>query len=181
MVHLFLKKGFIEPTTESGYKPIQGPRKEGGLADYQWDYKSSLAPFTRISKKELFRAFICLLRVHRLLRKKKIGGVLKAIEDAVKQREHYIIPTADDLNLLADCVDVACAFYTKKVFCLGWASTFVLLALQKGWRCNLLIGAQALPFYAHAWAECDRQVINDDAVVQEYLSVLLRAPFAKDI
>lgn len=178
MAQQFLDSGFIEPSEKPDrIKTIASPLKSGGLANYQWDYKSSFVPFAQVSKREIIKALLYLWKVDSLLKRKGIGGTLIAIEQALKPGKSYRVPSDFELNQLSDTLDVACAFYLKKVFCLAWASTFVLLALEKGWRCNLAIGAQSIPFYAHAWAECDGKVINDEPIIQQYLSVLLRMPF----
>lgn len=177
LVH-FKKLGLIEETDTLGSREITaGPLKEGGLANYQWDYKSSLAPFSKTSKISIFRAFWALCKVNWQLKRQGIAGVMKAIQREAHKKRDFIIPSDHELQMLSDSVDIACALYPKKVYCLGWAATFVLLALKKGWRCSLAIGVQGVPFYAHAWAECNGKVINDDTIVQEYLTVLLREPF----
>ncbi len=180
MISHFIERGFIESADkEDTARPITGPSKSGGLANYQWDYKSSLAPFSKTSKRAILVALYTLFRVDSKLKKKGIAGVMDAIRKEVSTHKKYIIPSQEELKELSNSVDIACAFYSKKVYCLGWASTFVLLALKRGWRCSLAIGVQAVPFYAHAWAECDGKVINDETIVQEYLSILLREPFAE--
>lgn len=179
MISHFLERGFIEKSeVKESSKSINSPLKLGGLADYKWDYKSALAPFSKTSKIAIFRALRTLFKVNSLLKKRGIAGVMEAIDKGFDSRKKYIVPSESELAELSDSVDVACAFYPKKVYCLGWAATFVLLSLKRGWKCNLAIGVQAVPFYAHAWAECEGTVINDEPIVQEYLTVLLREPFS---
>lgn len=178
MIAHFKERGLIEETDSNmGRLITPGPLKEGGLANYQWDYKSSLAPFGKTSKIAVLRAFWTVCKVNWFLRRRGIAGVMQMIRKAAGTKKGFTIPSEQELQALSDSVDIACAFYPKKVYCLGWASTFVLLALKKGWKCSLAIGVQGVPFYAHAWAECDGKVINDEPIVQEYLTVLLKEPF----
>lgn len=177
MAH-FVERGFLEEAANKQASAITpGPLKQGGLANYQWDYKISLAPFSKTSKITIFRAFWAVCKINWLLKRRGIAGVMEAIGKEAQAKKDFTIPREQELKALSDSVDIACAFYPKKVYCLGWAATFVLLALKKGWKCSLAIGVQGIPFYAHAWAECNGKVINDETIVQEYLTVLLREPF----
>ena len=173
MLSQFIEQGFIKKVDTRGSATMLGaPLKEGGLSDYVWDHKSSWAPFVSISKLRLLSSFMTICRVNRLIGKQGIKGIMDEIVREKNKKKEFRVPSAEEIKQLSDCVDVACALYVKKVYCLGWASTFALQAVKNGWESSLVIGAQAIPFYAHAWAECDGQVVNDDERVREYLTVL---------
>lgn len=66
-------------------------------------------------------------------------------------------------------VDRAAAFYFKSAWCLQRSAVTVALLRLAGFPARLVIGVRRVPFYAHAWAELDGQVVNDrPAVRQEY-------------
>ena len=117
-----------------------------------------------------------LAKIHRILKHKGIKGVLDAIKATTATHKKLRQPTDQEINKLAAVVDAASLLYPKKTYCLAWASTFVLLSLKKNWACNLAIGIQTNPFYAHAWAEISGKVIHDDPVIAQVLSVILREP-----
>ncbi len=173
----FITTGFVESVKKKRPYVMAEEISKGGLEGYQWDHKSSLAPFSMTSKLALLKASYTLYRVHYLLKKQGIKGVLDAIAQQKSVRKEYRIPSEQEIKVLSDCIDVASALYIKKVYCLGWASTFVLEALKRGWECSLAIGVQGIPFYAHAWAECNGAVINDEEAIKQYLTVLLKEPF----
>ena len=177
MIAHFIESGFIEVAKSNSNIHINTPLKTGGLADYEWAYKSSFAPFSKTPKGKLLKAWLTLFKVHRLLKKQGIKGILDALKKEAATSKEYKIPSQEEIQALSDCIDLASVLYVKKVYCLGWAATFVLEALKRGWKCTMAIGVQGIPFYAHAWAECEGEIINDESIVQEYLTTLLKEPF----
>lgn len=177
MICYFLSSHFIEPSDKNTAIALPTAMEPGGLSNYRWDYKSSMAPFSRVPKITIMRALANLIKVEFLLKRHGIKGILDVLKKASMQRTSYSLGTEQSLKELSDSVDLACALYPKKIFCLGWASTFTLYALKNGIRANLVIGVQNVPFYAHAWAEVDGKVINDEDQVRRHLTPLVFAPF----
>lgn len=101
------------------------------------------------------------------------------IKKTSKKKKDYFIPSEADLMYLANIVNKACLIYPSRTKCLEWAITYVLLALQQRWKCNLEIGVQNYPFMAHAWVECDGKVIMDSQEIREGLAIILNEPFRK--
>ncbi len=64
-------------------------------------------------------------------------------------------------------VDIACIWYWKKVLCLQRSAATVCLLKQFGFAAQLVIGAQSLPFKAHAWVEYEGRVVNDKEDIPE--------------
>lgn len=174
--HFIENNLIIESTQEQRKLLAPLPITPGGLADYRWDHKPSWKPFASASKVQVIAAFIMLARIHRLLKKTGIKGVLDAIKTTSAKHTQLRQPTEQEIEQLAAAVDAASLLYPKKTFCLAWAATFVLLALKKGWSCNLAIGIQTNPFYAHAWAHSAGKVIHDDPVIAQVLSIILQEP-----
>lgn len=174
-ISFFSEQQFIVRSAIPNNRPIAPmPARPGGLADYQWDSKTSWQSFTHISWQELCSAVITLAAIHWRMKRKGIKGVLQTIP--VYQQSILYEPTAQEIQHLADVVDCATRYYPNKTFCLAWAATFVTLARKKGWDSTLAIGVQAQPFYAHAWAEIKGTVVHDDPIIAQVLSIIMKTP-----
>jgi hypothetical protein len=75
---------------------------------------------------------------------------------------------------LCAAMDLACVFYPKHVLCLQRSAATTVLLRRHGWSAEMVIGAQVLPFQAHAWVEVDRTVVNDRPYVAEIFQPLER-------
>ncbi len=85
--------------------------------------------------------------------------------------------TRDDsetAHRICGAVDRAASYYVKRAWCLQRSAAAVCLLRLAGYPAELVIGAHRTPFYAHAWAEIGRRVVNDEEVVQTYYGVLER-------
>lgn len=71
-------------------------------------------------------------------------------------------------------VDMACIWYWKEVLCLQRSAATACLLKRHGVAAQMVIGAQQMPFKAHAWVELDGRVINDKPYVREIYAVLDR-------
>jgi len=69
-------------------------------------------------------------------------------------------------------VDMACIWYWKEVLCLQRSATTACLLKQCGVPARMMIGAQQMPFKAHAWVEVEGCVVNDKAYMREMYAVL---------
>jgi Transglutaminase-like superfamily len=84
------------------------------------------------------------------------------------------IPSAETVKRVCSSVDMACIWYWKEALCLQRSAAAVCLLRQHGAAAQLVIGAQQLPFKAHAWVEVDGQVVNDRPYTPEMYEVLDR-------
>ena len=75
---------------------------------------------------------------------------------------------------ICSAVDMACIWYWKEALCLQRSAATSCLLKSHGIFAQMVIGAQQLPFKAHAWVEVDRRVVNDKAYVPEMYAVLDR-------
>jgi hypothetical protein len=75
---------------------------------------------------------------------------------------------------LCKAMDFACVFYPKRVLCLQRSAATTMLLRRHGWSAEMVIGAQILPFQAHAWVEVDGVVVNDKPYVTEIFQPLER-------
>ncbi len=71
-------------------------------------------------------------------------------------------------------VDMACICCWKEALCLQRSAVTVCLLRRFGVSAQLVIGAQQIPFKAHAWVEVDGRVVNDKPYTPEMYAVLDR-------
>lgn len=72
-------------------------------------------------------------------------------------------------------VDRARLYYFKRAWCLQTAAAAVCFIRLKGVDAKLVVGVRKIPFYAHAWAEVDGQIVNNaHPSIQGHLSEITR-------
>jgi len=71
-------------------------------------------------------------------------------------------------------VDLACIWYWKEALCLQRSAATACLLRCYGIAAQMVIGAQQMPFKAHAWVEVDGRVVNDKPYTAEIYAVLDR-------
>ena len=87
-------------------------------------------------------------------------------------REKTANPEA--IERICAAMDMACIWYWKEALCLQRSAATACLLKQHGVAAQLVIGAQQMPFKAHAWVEVDRRVVNDNPYMPEIYAVLER-------
>ena len=80
----------------------------------------------------------------------------------------------DATQKVCAAVDLACIWYWKEVLCLQRSAATACLLKQNGVPVQMFIGAQQMPFRAHAWVEVDGRVVNDKPYMREMYAVLDR-------
>jgi hypothetical protein len=80
----------------------------------------------------------------------------------------------DTVEHICSAIDMACIWYWKEVLCLQRSAATACLLRSHGVSAELVIGAQQMPFRAHAWVEVDGRVVNDKPYVRERYAVLDR-------
>jgi hypothetical protein len=68
-------------------------------------------------------------------------------------------------------VNYACVWYPKQALCLQRSFVTTYLLRKHGVAAEMVLGAQKLPFKAHAWVEVDGQAINERSNVQAAYAV----------
>ena len=81
-------------------------------------------------------------------------------------------PHNQETELVCHALDVACAFYPKQALCLQRSSVLVRMLRRRGVQAHMVIGAQKLPFKAHAWVEVDGKIVNDRLASREKFLIL---------
>ena len=80
-------------------------------------------------------------------------------------------PAVDDVGR---AVSYACAWYPKRVLCLQRSAVTTCLLRSCGVPAALVMGAQILPFKAHAWTEVQGQAVNEHRPVETIYTILER-------
>ncbi len=79
--------------------------------------------------------------------------------------------TQNDVNRVSRAVNYACAWYPKQALCLQRSFVTTYLLRKAGVSAQVVLGAQKLPFKAHAWVEVNGQAINERSDVQSAYAV----------
>ena len=102
-------------------------------------------------------------------------GNFAALYDKVRNHRLRQAQGLDDATQkVCAAVDLACMWYWKEVLCLQRSAATACLLKQNGVPAQMLIGAQQMPFRAHAWVEVDSRVVNDRPYMREVYAVLDR-------
>jgi hypothetical protein len=83
-------------------------------------------------------------------------------------------PSPDAVERICAAVDMACIWYWKEALCLQRSAAAACLLKRYGVPAQLVIGAQQMPFKAHAWVEVSGLVVNDKSYMSEMYGVLDR-------
>jgi hypothetical protein len=115
------------------------------------------------------RAYLTLIQFDLYLAR----GDFQALYDRV--RRHPIRTASVPVNPVEHvcaAVDMACIWYWKEVLCLQRSAATTCLLKRSGVPAQMILGAQQLPFKAHAWVEVVGRVVNDKPYMREMYAVL---------
>jgi hypothetical protein len=119
----------------------------------------------------VFRAYLLLVLFDVLLMRGDFLKLYQKIRDAAHART-AIRP--EDILRVSRAFDLASICYWKQILCLQRSAAIACLLKQYGIRAELVIGAQAFPFKAHAWVEVAGCVVGDKPYTHEMYQVLDR-------
>jgi Transglutaminase-like superfamily len=117
------------------------------------------------------RAYLMLIRFDLYLARRDFDALHKRVSSC---RVKTGSAAAEASSRICSAMDLACIWYWKEVFCLQRSAATVCLLRHFGVSAQMVIGAQRLPFKAHAWVEVDGRVINDKPYAPEMYAVLDR-------
>src|ERR1700730_2603412 len=102
-------------------------------------------------------------------------GNFEALYSKVRSyRQRKEPPTSDAVERICAAVDMACIWYWKEALCLQRSAATACLLKRYGVPAQMVIGAQQMPFKAHAWVEVDGCVVNDRPYKPEIYAALDR-------
>jgi hypothetical protein len=76
------------------------------------------------------------------------------------------IEGSDVINEVCTAVNYACVWYPKHALCLQRSFVTTYLLRKHGFAAQIVLGAQKMPFKAHAWVEIDGCAVNEKLNVQ---------------
>ncbi len=102
-------------------------------------------------------------------------GNFNALYDKVRNHPtRKKVEAADAIERICAAMDMACIWYWKEALCLQRSAATACLLKSYGIPAQMVIGAQHMPFKAHAWVEVGGRVVNDRPYVPEIYAVLDR-------
>jgi hypothetical protein len=102
-------------------------------------------------------------------------GNFAALYDKVRNYPVSVCtPEPDAIERINSAIDMACIWYWKEALCLQRSAATACLLKKYGVPAQMVIGAQHMPFKAHAWVEVDGRVVNDKPYTPEMYAVLDR-------
>ena len=102
-------------------------------------------------------------------------GNFVALYDKVRNYPIGAEALADNaVEQICSAVDMACIWYWKEALCLQRSAATACLLKKYGVPAQMVIGAQQMPFKAHAWVEVGGRVVNDKPYTPEMYAVLDR-------
>jgi hypothetical protein len=100
---------------------------------------------------------------------------IRVLHEVVRRKPVELVkhgrPSSEDL---CHAIDWACVLYPKKVMCLQRSAATTLLLRRHGFKAEMVIGAQILPFRSHAWVEIGGVVVNDKPYMPDIYRFLER-------
>ena len=119
----------------------------------------------------VLEAYLSLIRFDFYLKRGDFESVYNKVRNyPIRKRS----ASPDSVVTICAAVDMACIWYFKEALCLQRSAATACLLRKYGVSAHLVIGAQQMPFKAHAWVEVDGRVANDKQYVPEMYGILTR-------
>ena len=136
------------------------------ITETQPDGQTLVTPFVAVA------AYLKLVEFELYLSRRSFSALYERVRKYPLDTER--IPSPRSAAQISEAVDLACIWYWKHVLCLQRSSATTCLLRRYGIPAQMVIGAQHLPFRAHAWVEVNGLVVNDKPYMPEMYSVLDR-------
>jgi hypothetical protein len=119
----------------------------------------------------VLQAYFSLLHFDRYLAADDFKGLYNSVRHRPLRRKP---PSPDAVERICSAVDIACIWRWKQILCLQRSAVTTCLLRRYGVHAELVIGAQQMPFKAHAWVEVGGRVVNDKPYTPSMYAVLDR-------
>lgn len=187
-INNFLRLGLISRNSYRTPKTsfLHKDKSFSGISDVNWKLKLNNNTATKIPKKLVLEAFCTLFKVSILV---KLGGffsLIKYLRSYLKKsddKQENLLEVKNSYQTLEKCaraLEKALFYFPIKTKCLEWSAALVLMGLERKIKCNLVVGVQNTPFFAHAWVEINNKVIADSSQLSKELAILLIEPYKFD-
>jgi hypothetical protein len=117
----------------------------------------------------VLRAFLKLIYFDAYLARGDFAALHQRVRDCAVSKTPA---SGGAVQQICAAVDIASIWYWKEVLCLQRSAATACLLKRYGVPARMVIGAQQLPFRAHAWVEVDQQVVNDKPYMREIYAIL---------
>lgn len=119
----------------------------------------------------VLKAYWKLIRFDFYLARGNFSALYEKVRNyPVKKQE----PGAGAIEPICSAMDMACIWYWKEALCLQRSAATACLLKDFGVHARMVIGAQQMPFKAHAWVEVGGRVVNDKPYMHEMYAELDR-------
>jgi hypothetical protein len=118
----------------------------------------------------IFKALLALL----VFDAARCGKSVQRVQRIVGWWKVKGVPQNVSAEQVCEAINYACVWYPKRVRCVQRATVTVCLLRRFDIPAQLVMGAQKLPFKAHAWAEVDGCPVNERRDVRKRYAVWLR-------
>jgi hypothetical protein len=118
-----------------------------------------------------FKAFLGLMAFDLLIFVRNFATLHRVVRS---WRVKSIEASSSTTERVCDAINHACSWYPKRALCLQRSAVTACLLRSCGVPATMIIGAQKLPFKAHAWVEVDGRPVNEKADVQSIYGVWAR-------
>jgi hypothetical protein len=119
----------------------------------------------------VLKAYLLLIRFDLYLARGNFTGLYDEVRRYSTRKK---TASADDIERICSAMDMACIWYWKEALCLQRSASTACLLKRYGVPAQMVIGAQQMPFKAHAWVEVAGVVVNDKPYMPEMYAVLDR-------
>jgi hypothetical protein len=119
----------------------------------------------------VIQAYLQLIHIDILLARGHFAAIYETVRNCRLGRRE---PSAGAAERICSAMDTACIWYWKQARCLQRSAATACLLKTYGVPAQMVIGAQQMPFKAHAWVEVDGRVVNDKPYTPEMYFVLDR-------
>jgi hypothetical protein len=119
----------------------------------------------------VLEAYLSLIRFDFYLARSDFESLYNKVRNYPARKQ---ISSIDSIKRICAAVDKACILYFKEALCLQRSAATACLLKRYGVPAQMVIGAQQMPFKAHAWVEVHGRVVNDKSYTPEMYAVLDR-------
>jgi len=119
----------------------------------------------------VFKAYAKLIHFDLYLARGNFSALYEKVRNYPVRKN---LPSPPSVEEVCAAMDMASIWYWKEALCLQRSAATACLLRNYGIPAQLVIGAQQMPFKAHAWVEVEGRVVNDKPYMHEMYAVLDR-------
>jgi transglutaminase superfamily protein len=106
----------------------------------------------------VLKAYLQLIQIDLYLARGSFAALYQRVRRYPVEKQ---LAVPDAVRRVCSAVDLASIWYWKEPLCLQRSAATACLLKASGVSAQMVIGAQQVPFRAHAWVEVDGRIVND--------------------